>query len=423
VKRFLLALLAAAALSALVATAANASTWCGTLSTTDLLPQTVAGPTIHFFYAYPSDGTDRLAEFGTTMQTDAEAIDAWWRGQDPTRTPRFDLFSFSCGAQLDITDVKLANTAAELVPFDGRFQKIVGAIAGAALLSPYQIAVIYYDAPEDGQHICGEGGTGDPTRGPAFAIVFAGSCAGEPTSVIAAHEMTHALGAVSPPAPHDCPPPDDFHACDSNRDLMYPAGDGTPLSGLVLDVGRDDYYGASGIGFDVRTSRWLRHLDEPPAHLALALKGPGTVKSDVPGVDCIVTCASDWDGGQTVVLTAAPAPGRRFIRWGGACTGNFAGCTVALTGETSVTALFAAQSYLLTVGVRGHGNVLEPAGTLCRRRCRLPVTSYESVVLHAVALPGWRFTRWTGSCHGTRPRCTLPMTSNESATAVFAKKR
>ena len=29
-------------------------------------------------------------------QTDAETFDAWWRGQDPTRTPRFDLFAFPC---------------------------------------------------------------------------------------------------------------------------------------------------------------------------------------------------------------------------------------------------------------------------------------------------------------------------------------
>ena len=421
-RRFLLALLAAAALSTLAATAANASTWCGTLSTTDMRPQTVAGPTTHFVYAYPSDGTDRLAEFGTTMQTDAETIDAWWRGQDPTRTPRFDLFSFPCGAQLDITDVKLANTTAELVPIDGRFQKIVGAIAAAVLPSPYQIDVIYYDAPADGQNICGQGGTNDPTRGPSFAIVYAGSCGGEPTAVIAAHEMTHALGAVAPPAPHDCPPPNDFHVCDSNRDLMYPSSDGTPLSSLVLDVGRDDYYGASGIGLDVRTSRWLRHLDEPQARLALALKGPGTVTSDVPGVDCTVTCTTDWDAGQTVTLTAAPTSGMRFIRWGGACTGELADCTVALAGETSVTALFAPQTYVLTVGVAGHGNVFASAGTVCQRRCRLPVTSYQALALHAVALPGWRFTRWTGSCQGTRPRCTLPMTANAGATAVFTKK-
>jgi hypothetical protein len=417
------ALLAAAALSALAATAANASTWCGAAATTDRLPQTISGPTIHFVYAYPSDGTDRIAQFGTIMQTDAETIDAWWRGQDATRTPRFDLISFSCGAQLDITDLKLPNTAAELSPIDGRFQRIIGAISDASLRSSYQVDVIYYDAPPDGQHICGQGGTSDPLRGPGFAIVYAGSCTGEPTAVVAAHEMTHALGAVIPPAPNDCPPPDDFHVCDSNRDLMYPAGDGTALSDLVLDVGQNDYYGATGVGFDVRTSRWLRHLDEAPAHLALGLKGAGSVKSDVPGVDCTTSCASDWDGGETVTLSATASPGQRFVRWGGACTGETSDCTLPLAGETSVSALFAPLTYLLTVGVTGRGNVITSgSATVCLSRCRLPVTSYQPVALRAVAAAGWRFKRWAGSCHGTRPTCALPMTAKTGATAIFAKK-
>jgi len=424
VRRLAVALLAVAALSGLAATAANASTWCGTPTIADRLPQTVAGASIHFVYAYPSDGTDRLAQFGTTMQTDAETIDAWWRGQDATRTPRFDLFAFSCGAQLDISDVKLPNTTAELSSIDGRFQKIIIAVASATLTAPYQIDVIYYDAAPDSENVCGQGGTNDPLHGPAFAVLYTESCAAEPTAVVAAHEMTHALGAVFPPAPHDCPPPNDFHVCDSDRDLMYPSGNGTPLADLVLDVGRDDYYGAAGIGFDVRTSRWLRHLDEPAAHLALALNGPGSVKSDVPGVDCVATCASDWDGGQTVTLTAAPAAGKRFIRWGGACTGNLTDCTLALAGNMSVTAVFAPEAYVLSIGVTGHGGVLTSAsGLLCQKRCKLSVSSYQPVLLRAVAQPGWRFKRWAGACHGTRLRCTLPMTSSAAAAAVFAKKR
>lgn len=418
-----MALLAAAVLSGLAATAASASTWCGTASTADRLPQVVAGPSVHLVYAYPSDGPDRLAEFGTTMQTDVETIDGWWRGQDPTRTPRFDTFAFSCGAQLDISDVKLSNTGAELTAIQGRFERIIGAIATAGLLSEYEIYVVYYDGPDDGGGVCGEGGTINPNRGQAFALVFTGACTAVPTAVTAAHEMTHALGAVSSPAPNECPPPNDGHVCDSNRDLMYPFVDGTPLSGLFLDVGRNDYYGASGVGFDVRTSRWLRHLDEPPAHLSLALKGLGTVTTDVPGAECTAVCESDWDGGQTVTLSATPASGTRFVRWGGACAGDVSQCTLTLAGSTSATALFAPLTYLLTVGVKGHGNVFtSAAGSLCQKRCRLPVTSYRSVALRAVAKPGWRFKRWSGSCHGARPTCTLPMTSNTGATAVFVKK-
>ncbi len=421
--RLLLVAAAVCALAAATATAASASTWCGTASPTDRLPQDVPGASVHLVYAYPSDGVDRLGQLGTTIQTDAETIDAWWRSQDATRTPRFDAFTFSCGSQLDISDVKLPLTGADLTPSSGRFERIVEALASAGMSSAFEIYVVYYDGPDDGSGICGEGGTRDPTRGGAFAVVFAGACGSEPTAVTAAHELTHALGAVTPPAPHDCPPPNDGHACDSNRDLMYPFVDGSPLTLLQLDVGRDDYYGASGVGFDVRTSRWLRHLDEPQSHLTLQLTGSGSVASDVPGVSCTASCTSTWDGGQPVNLSATPAAGMRFVRWGGACSGD-AVCALSLAATTSVTALFAPLRYTLAVGVQGRGRVVNSVTPLaCARRCRLALTSYESVSLRALALPGWRFKRWSGACRGTRPTCRVPMTADSAATAVFAKKR
>jgi Divergent InlB B-repeat domain len=399
-----------------------ASTWCGDVSATDRSAQVVPGPTVHLVYAYPADGVDRLAQFGSQMQTDAETIDAWWRGQDPSRTVRFDSFGFPCGAQLDISDVKLPVGGAELAPVDGRFERLLGLLSAAGFTSDYEIYVVYYDGPDSSGGICGIGGTADPSRGQAFAFVFPAGCPNEPTSVVAAHELVHALGAVRSPAPHECPAPDDGHVCDTRTDLMYPFADGSPLSSLQLDVGRDDYYGASGIGFDVRTSNWLRHLDEPQAHLAIAIAGSGSVTSDLPGVVCTVSCASDWDGGESPTLSAAPAAGMRFVRWGGACSGSVA-CRPAMAPATNVTALFAPRTYQVTVGILGRGNVLTSAVPhRCQRRCRLDVTSYQALSLRAVAAAGWRFTRWTGTCRGARPTCRLPMTSSAAATAVFAKR-
>ena len=400
---------------------AVSSTWCGTSALTDLRDQVVPGRSIHFVYVYPADGANRLTEFGTIMQTDAETIDAWWRGQDATRTPRLDTFAFPCGPQLDISELKLPFDGAELTPISGRLQKIVGFLAAAGFDPDFKDYVLYYDGPDDGQGICGQGG-GDPNESAGVAIVYVTGCPSEPTAVVAAHELVHALGAVQPPAPNMCAAPNDFHVCDSDRDLMYPFADGTPLTQLVLDVGRNDYYGAAGVGFDVRTSRWLRHLDAAPAHLTIGLTGAGSVASDVPGVACTASCESDWDAGLPVTLVATPATGMRFVRWGGACTGN-AECTLTLSGATSVTALFAPQTYLLTVAVVGRGNVFASiSASRCQKRCRLSVTSYHSVTLRAVAVSGWRFKRWLGACHALRPVCTLPMTSNAAATAVFAKK-
>ena len=160
-------------------TSAHASTWCGTPGTVDRLPEGNPGAPVHEIYAIPSDGTDRLAaQIGTQMQTDFETIDGWWRGQDPTRTPRFDTLGFGCGPQLDISFVKLTSTAAELQPIGDRFARIIGGLSAAGFASPVTKYVVYYDGPDDGTNICGEGG-GSPD-GEGVAIVFVNACAGVP---------------------------------------------------------------------------------------------------------------------------------------------------------------------------------------------------------------------------------------------------
>jgi hypothetical protein len=113
----------------------------------------------------------------------------------------------------------------------------------------------------------------------------------------------------------------------------------------------------------------------------------------------------------------------RFVRWGGGCAGE-GGCLLTLAGAASVTALFAPETYRLTLGVQGKGAIVSSATTVpCRRRCGLAVTSYQAVSLRAVAQAGWRFKRWAGSCRGTRPSCSLQMEAASAATALFVRKR
>jgi hypothetical protein len=413
--------LAALAAGAFWVAPAHASTWCGTPGTVDRLPQGNPGASVHEIYAIPSDGTDRLASaIGTQMQTDAETIDLWWRGQDPTRTPRFDTLGFGCGPQLDISIVHLPYTAAELTPVDTRFPKIIDGLDKAGFASDFVKYVVYYDGPSDNPDVCGQGG-GSP-QGEGVAIVFVTSCQGVPSSVIAAHELLHAMGALPPGAPHACPG-DAGHPCDSPLDILYPSADGTPLSGLTLDVGHDDYYGHSGSWFDVQDSRWLRHLDQPEVHLSVTIIGAGSVASDVPGISCTTSCDSDWDANQTVDLTPTPANGMRFVRWSGDCGGR-SDCLLGLEKSENATALFAPVTFPLTITVGGRGSVFtSDSKGACRVHCRFAVFSYLPVGLRAVPAVGWTFKRWAGGCRGTNPTCTLPMTAETATSALFTRKK
>jgi hypothetical protein len=398
---------------------AAAATWCGTPSELDATPNAVAGNPVHWIYAYPSDGQDRFSTISSAMQTDWETIDTWWRGQDPTRAPRSDLASFSCGLQLDLSTARLPLSAGQLSAPEEPFELISGALADRGFDSSRSKYVVYYDGPVGNDNICGVSAT--VPGGFGMAMTYIRSCPGVTAPEVTAHELLHALGAVPRGAPHECPPPDDGHTCDTKRDIMYPYTDGTPLSGLELDPGRDDYYGHPGSWPDIQDSPWLVQLDRQTP-LGITVSGPGRVVSDVPGLDCTTTCQTTWNAGTRLVLTPTAAAGAKTVRWTGACTGA-SQCTLVTGQNPSASVLFAASTYRLAVRVAGRGRVRSASSAIaCPGRCSASVSSYSPLRLTATAARGWRFRSWSGACRGTRATCVLPMTGNASARAIFVRR-
>src|SRR3990172_3229991 len=111
--------------------------------------------------------------------------------------------------------------------------------------------------------------------------------------------------------------------------MLYPFGDETPIMGLALDSGRDDYYGHSGSWPDMQDSPWLVQLDRQ-VPLALTISGPGEVVANVPGLECSQSCTTTWNGDTRLELAATPGPGAKLVRWSGVCSGAFAcGVTVS----------------------------------------------------------------------------------------------
>jgi len=407
----------AAALSALTPARA-AATWCGTPSSEDRTPNALAGFPAHWVYAIPSDGQDQLSSRANTMQTDAETIDAWWRTQDSTRLPRNDLTQLSCGLQLDISSVRLPQSSSQLAAPESAFGSIADALIGQGFESPFAKLVVYYDGPVSNDKLCGQAAS-DRT-GFGVAVVYLRACTVVSSAVVAVHELVHTLGAVPRGAPHNCPPPDDGHTCDVATDLMYPYVDIVPLTGLGLDPGGDDYYGHSGSWLDVQDSQWLVQLDRQ-VPFALTISGPGSVAANVPGLECSQSCTTTWNGDTRLELAATPGPGAKLVRWGGACSGAFA-CGVTVTPGVSASALFAPVTYRLTVGVAGSGTVRSArSGITCRPRCSASFSSYVPLRLTAKPAKGWRFRSWSGACRGSRPVCTVPMTANTNARAIFVR--
>jgi Divergent InlB B-repeat domain len=71
--------------------------------------------------------------------------------------------------------------------------------------------------------------------------------------------------------------------------------------------------------------------------------GSGTVTSVPAGIACGALCASDFEEGATVTLTAVADSGSEFTGWSGACTG-VGPCLVTLGSDQSVVAGFAKKA-------------------------------------------------------------------------------
>jgi hypothetical protein len=399
------------------AIAGRAADWCGTPATADRTPNAIAGHPIRWVYAIPADGEDRLSSIASRMQADAEAIDAWWRREDPARTPRNDIALFACGLQLDLSVLRLARSSAE-IPSGARFSLLFDAVLQARLGSDETKVVVYYDGPAEDARTCGQGGS--LRSGIGLAVVYLRACPGVSTAAVAAHELLHTFGVVPPQAPNVC---QGGHVCDSELDLMYPSIDTSPLDTRLLDVGRDDYYGHGRSWLDARDAPWLVQLDRQ-AELVVSVSGPGTVSANVPGLECARPCTTTWNRDTELQLRAAPATGAKLVRWGGACSGTGV-CAVVVGRSGPVSALFAPVSYRLVLRVVGRGAVRSAGGRalVCRGRCVARVPSHVPLRLRAEPEPGWRLRSWSGACRGARTTCTVPMTSASSVRVTFVRVR
>lgn len=266
-----LATLAAVAVLA-VATPAQASTpvpWCGTSSSSvDRLPDVIEAYSIHVSYIRPPGAPDRFAEFAPRIAGDVAAFDAWWRREDPTRAPRFDLFPApgcaSTFGSLDITSLQLPDAVAG---FDEAFDEIRRRLSVEnGFNTSDKVYLAYYDGPTGqtgNETVCGQGTR--PSFGrPGLAVVHLDSCDAADGDalrpVVAIHELVHVLGAVALSAPSSC---QRGHVCDFDQDLMTAFLGGEELDWHVLDFGRDDYYGHSGSWPDLQDSTFLERLDSP----------------------------------------------------------------------------------------------------------------------------------------------------------------
>lgn len=166
---------------------------------------------------------------------------------------------------------------------------------------------------------------------------------------------------------------------------------------------------------------------EPPPQYTLSITnagtGSGTVTSSPVGIDCGLTCSSNYDSGTLVTLAATPDDGSSFGGWYSAfCTG-IGGCVIPMNSAQSVTSTFVLVEPLFVsiIGVDGGGFVTSsPAGIACPNiSCAANFNQNTSVTLTAIPTTGNQFNGWTGDCSGINT-CTVSIgTSPQFLSADF----
>ena len=249
---------------------AHASTpmpWCGTTSASvDRLPDATAAYAVHVAYVRTPGTPDRFAALAPRLVGDVAAFDAWWRREDPARTPRFDLFPApgcaSAFGALDLSNVVLPRSVGTINVAFEQIRLQLSAEVGFG--EPEKVYLVYFDGPtgQSGRtRVCGEGAAAGFGR-PGIAVVYLDSCGIDDGDsrrpVVALHELLHVFGAVSRSAPSSC---EDGHVCDHGLDLMTPELTEDELDSHVLDAARNDYYGHGGGWIDVQDSPFLEPLD------------------------------------------------------------------------------------------------------------------------------------------------------------------
>jgi hypothetical protein len=425
----LVTLAAAVALPAVAHARPAPVTWCGTDETSaDRVPDLTVGKPIRFVYAVPSDGGDHFLDTASGIATDAAAIDAWWRAQDPSRTPRFDRYPFpGCTSEwgkLDIGFVRLPRTSGGYLAADDTYTALQQDLATS--FPDDQKTILYYDGPTN-DPICGRSPVAEFWGGRyGISIVYLQTdpdCFMQPvgsgtSAEVAAHELLHSLGATPDAAPHACA---SYHVCDSGTDILTQyIGLASTLDVVALDYQRDDYYGHAGAWWDAQDSLWLSHLPEHTLTVSVVGQGaPVLLVGDLP-VDCDTGCTTVVEDGEEVSIAATPDAGWQLGGWSGSCSGTDDTCTLDGTTDAAVTLTYVHASVRTVVRVVGKGRVVSsPAGLSCTAVCHRTFADAEAVTLRAVPAAGWSFAGWHGDCAGK----TCAVGDGSSVTATFAQKK
>ena len=227
---------------------------------------------VRALYVLPADGADQRLDVDGRLCRSILAATRWLQRQTGGAHLRFDTHDgvLDVGfVRLTVDDAALAGSGGLTLQMGHAYlrDRIEAQLQATGLIAPRKVYAVYYGGSSP--YSCG-GGAWPPTLPGKVAALYLGGrpagaapCSSNPIGAALdapgyveyslLHELLHTLGMVAAVAPHHHAAGHSFdHASEAttlSRDLMYAARSaGDPgwatnhALGLLLDVGRDDYY-------------------------------------------------------------------------------------------------------------------------------------------------------------------------------------
>ena len=205
-------------------------------------PDDRADPQVHVVYAVPSDAEDGNLDRYGDIERSLDAIQYWLEGETGQRL-RLD----TAGGRLDVTFLRLSFTAQEGEERgDALVQDLEDAIRDRFGASPDRAHAVYY-AGRSGD-LCGSA-----TAEGRVAVAFVHPEGCSPRAVgadretastyeaVMVHQLLHVFGAVPECASDRLET--SAHVGTSAEDVMYAGPEWSGHDEVVIDAGRDDYFG------------------------------------------------------------------------------------------------------------------------------------------------------------------------------------
>lgn len=194
----------------------------------------------------------------------------------------------------------------------------------------------------------------------------------------------------------------------------------TGLKGKTTYVYRVRASNSSGASTYSKTATATTLVNRFSVTISKTGTGSGTVTGT--GINCGADCTETFNEGTTATFTAATDTDSTFNSWTGCSVVNGNQCTVTMTEDKSVVAMFTLNQHILTATKTGSGaGTLTASGLSCNGTTCSGTYNYgDTVNIAAAADSGSVFNEWTGCDSVTDTVCTILITGDRSVTASFS---